>query len=89
MAMNSSAASNNAVQQIPPAPEDHAAAWAVLEEGVDHIMTKWRTDVPYMHLFTVAYNYCTSQQMRGAVCLGCPRHCGSNGESFYLPLQDQ
>jgi cullin 1 len=51
---------------MPPASADLATAWAYLEEGVDHIMTKLHTGVSYtkyMSLYTVAYNYCTSSKL--------------------------
>jgi len=40
VSMNSSAASNNAVQQMPPASADLATTWAFLEKGSNHIMIK-------------------------------------------------
>jgi cullin 1 len=52
-----------ASQPMPPANTDIATAWAFLEEGVDHIMTKRDTDLSYERfwaLYTVQYNYCTS-----------------------------
>ncbi|KAF8553581.1 Cullin-domain-containing protein [Imleria badia] len=54
---------------MPPASADLATTWAFLEEGVDHIMTKFLTGVSYskyMSLYTVIYNYCTSSHMHGA-----------------------
>ena len=68
--MDSSVAGNNTAQHMPPASADLATTWAFLEEGVDHIMTKLQTGVSYskyMGLYTVAYNYCTSSRMHGAV----------------------
>ena len=67
--------STNSQQTVamPPATADLATTWAFLEEGVDHIMTKLQTGVSYskyMALYTVAYNYCTSSRMHGAVDSG-------------------
>jgi hypothetical protein len=48
---------------MPPRMASLATAWAFLEEGIDHIITKLQTGVSYakyMSLYTVAYNYCTS-----------------------------
>ena len=84
MAMNLSAASNNADQQMPPASADLAMAWAFLEEGLDHIMTRLQKGISYskyMCLSIVAYNYCTSSRTHHTV--------GFPGKSCYLPLQDQ
>ena len=52
-----------AAQPMPPANADIATAWAFLEEGVDHIMTRQDVDLSYERfwaLYTVQYNYCTS-----------------------------
>jgi len=52
-----------ASQPVPPANADISTAWAFLEEGVDHIMTKRDTDLSYERfwaLYTAQYNYCTS-----------------------------
>ncbi|KAF9013451.1 Cullin [Cyathus striatus] len=51
---------------MPSANADLETAWAFLEDGVDHIMTKLQTGVSYskyMSLYTVAYNYCTSSKL--------------------------
>ncbi|KIM65778.1 hypothetical protein SCLCIDRAFT_1211764 [Scleroderma citrinum Foug A] len=91
--MDSSVAGNNAVQHMPPASADLATTWAFLEEGVDHIMTKLQTGVSYskyMGLYTVAYNYCTSSRMHGAVDsnLGSGSRTGANlmGSDLYNNL---
>lgn len=55
---------------MPPASADLATTWAFLEEGVDHIMTRFKEGVhyqKYMSLYTVAYNYCTSSRMHGSL----------------------
>jgi len=48
---------------VPPPNADFATTWAFLKEGLDHIMTKPQTKIPYhkyMALSTASYNYCTS-----------------------------
>ena len=58
-----------AVYPMPPPNADLATTWAFLEEGVDHIMTKYQTNslspTKYQAMYTVVYNYCTSSKMHG------------------------
>ncbi|GBC10359.1 hypothetical protein RclHR1_09560013 [Rhizophagus clarus] len=49
-----------------PAPNDLAATWAFLENGIDQIMNRLEEGLSYkryMDLYTGIYNYCTSSRM--------------------------
>ncbi|OAX44271.1 hypothetical protein K503DRAFT_706539 [Rhizopogon vinicolor AM-OR11-026] len=66
---------------MPPATADLATAWAFLEGGMDHIMTRLHTGLSYYDyngLYTVVYNYCTSSRRRNTAGGARSRTAGAN-----------
>jgi len=58
---------------MPPPNADLQTMWAYLEEGMDHVMTRFQDGFSYskyMNLGTVAYHYCVSSRSHGKLDSG-------------------